>query len=218
MIVAIDGPAGAGKTSVAVAVASRLGFLRMDTGAMYRAVAVAVLDRDLDIDDPPAVAATVASVRMDLRDGRVSLDGGDVTRRVRDPDVTGAVSVVAANPAVRSALVPLQRHLAAGRDVVVEGRDIATVVFPDAEVKIFLTASPRERAARRGTQIGVASDPEQLAVLERDMLARDETDSTRSVSPLQRAQSAELIDSTEMDLGEVVERVVAIVNERRRRS
>ncbi|HWC14009.1 MAG TPA: (d)CMP kinase [Actinomycetota bacterium] len=216
MIVAIDGPAGAGKTSVAVAVASQLGFLHMDTGAMYRTIAVAVLDRHLDIDDPRAVAAAVASVRMELGNGLISLDGDDVTSRVRDPDVTRTVSLVAAHPAVRSALVPLQRQLATGRDVVVEGRDIATVVFPDAEVKIFLTASPRERVARRGTQIGVAADPQRLAALERDMLARDERDSTRSVSPLQRAESAELIDSTEMELDEVVDRVVAIVNERRR--
>lgn len=217
MIVAIDGPAGAGKSTVARASANELGFLHMDTGAMYRAVAVAVLDEELDADDRDAVHDAVRSVEMALGEENVRLGTRDVTDRIRQSDVTEAVSTIAAKPLVRAALVPLQRSLAAGRDVVVEGRDIATVVFPDAEVKIYLTASPRERASRRAIQLGTSVTSDSIDDLERGIRARDERDATRSVSPLQREPSAMFIDSTAMRLDEVVARVVSIVNAYRAR-
>lgn len=215
MIVAIDGPAGAGKSSVARGVAQRLGFLHMDTGAMYRTLTVAFLDRGLDVRNRAAVDATVRSIEMSLEDGRIKLDGVDVTGRVRDSDVTKEVSLVAAEPAVRAALIPLQRMLAEGRNIVVEGRDIASVVFPDAEVKIYLTASPEERAARRAAQLGIDMDRDGLDCLRREIRVRDERDATRAVSPLQRTATAELIDSTDLPLAEVIERVATIADQRR---
>jgi cytidylate kinase len=212
MIVAIDGPAGAGKSSVARAVAHRLGFAHMDTGAMYRAVTLAALDGDLDLSDPGPLAAAVGAIEMSLGDPIVKLRGDDVTARLRSTEVTEAVSAIAAQPTVRAALVPLQKQLARGHDVVVEGRDIGTVVFPEAEVKIYLTAAPEERARRRLRQLGSAIDH---ATLEDEMRARDIADASRRLSPLQQAPGAHRIDSTAMSLQDVTTAIVDLVARRR---
>jgi len=212
MIVAIDGPAGAGKSTVARAVAERLGFAHMDTGAMYRAVTIAVLAGDADPADPTTLGTVIAGIEMALDDPRVYLGGDDVTDRLRSPEVTDAVSSVAAEPAVRAALVPLQKQLADDHDVVVEGRDIGTVVFPTAEVKIYLTASPEQRARRRRLQLGLSTDD--VAVAE-EMRVRDAADASRSLSPLLQAEGAHRIDSTEMSFDEVTAAIVALVEQHR---
>jgi cytidylate kinase len=213
MIVAIDGPAGAGKSTTARSVAEALGFAHLDTGAMYRALTVAALDRGLDLEDRAALDETVAVLDVGIDDNHVELDGIDVSARIRDPDVTEAVARVAARPAVRAALVPLQRRLAAARDTVVEGRDIGTVVFPDADVKVYLTAAPAERARRRTKQLGLDDDERTVAELADDMATRDRTDSSRVVSPLQQAVGAHRIDSTGLTRDEVVNAIVSLVRD-----
>jgi cytidylate kinase len=198
MVIAIDGPAGAGKSSVAQAVARRLDFTYRDSGAMYRGVALAGLRRGV------APAALAAGVRIELGQ-RVLLDGEDVTEAIRTPEVSEAASRAAADPAVRTALVARQRRLLESGDWVVEGRDIGTAVVPGAEVKVFLTASPEERARRRAAELG--ADPQ--AVLEEQAI-RDERDRTRAHSPLERASGAVVLDTTGLPLEEVVRRVVAL--------
>lgn len=212
MIVAIDGPAGAGKSTTARAVAEALGFAHMDTGAMYRALTLAALDTALDLADRARLDEFVARMDVSLDDNTLTVDGTDVTSRLREPEITDAVARAAARPDVRAALVPLQRRLAERRDIVVEGRDIGTVVFPEAEVKVYLTATPAERARRRTRQLGLECDDDTVAV-EQDMAARDETDATREVSPLQQAPGAHRIDSTTMSLDQVVDAVVALVHQ-----
>jgi cytidylate kinase len=199
MVVAIDGPAGAGKSTVARRVAQALGFTYLDSGAMYRAVAFAALEGGAE----PAHVADQA--RIDLGD-RVLLDGRDVTADIRTPAVTEAASIAAADPAVRRAMVDHQRRLLAGGDWVAEGRDIGTVVAPDAEVKVFLTASPEARARRRAAELG-ADEATVLA----DQTLRDQRDTERAHSPLQAAPDAVTIDTTDLTLDEVVVRVVDLV-------
>jgi cytidylate kinase len=202
MLVAIDGPAGAGKSSVARAVARELGFTYLDSGAMYRAVAL------LAGREPGRPAAEVArDLRIELGD-RVVADGEDVTEAIRTPAVSGAASEVAADPEVRAAMVDLQRELLRAGDWVAEGRDIGTVVAPEAEVKVFLTASPEVRARRRAAERGEAG--EEGAVLA-EQHRRDERDRTREHSPLEPASDAHTIDSSGVDLAGVVERVIGLV-------
>jgi cytidylate kinase len=195
-VIAIDGPAGSGKSTVSRALARRLGLDRLDTGAMYRAVAWAALDRQVDPADQAAVAELARTIGISVAD-RVQVDGADITEAIRGPEVSGVVSVVAANPAVRAVLVQRQRRWVAERGGgVVEGRDIGSVVFPEAEVKIFLTASPDERARRR---------PEE----DRQALSRrDRLDSTRAVSPLGVADGARVIDTTDRQIEDIVDEVV----------
>lgn len=193
MLVAIDGPAGAGKSTVARAVADALGFTYLDTGAMYRCVALARL-RD-PAADPAALTIDVGAA--------VSLDGEDVTEAIRAPEVTDAASRVAADPAVREAMVARQRALIGAGDWVAEGRDIGTVVAPDAELKVFLDADPRERARRRALQAGRDVD----AVLA-EQEERDARDRGRETSPLDCAPDAMLLDTTGRTLSEVVDRIV----------
>lgn len=212
MIVAIDGPAGAGKTTVARAVADRLGFAHLDTGALYRVVTMLALEKGVDLDDAAGIAALIADADIAIVDGKVSVGTRDVTAAIRSTDVTAAVSQVAAHPAVRAALVPHQRA-AASSDVVIEGRDIGTQVFPDADVKVFLTANPRARALRRARELG-AEDA--LDRLESEIAARDRADSTRSASPLARATDAVELDTSDMPFDAVVDRVVAAVTDARR--
>ena len=201
MIVAIDGPAGAGKSTVARAVAAALGFTYLDTGAMYRCVALGQL-RDLRL------AAEVArSARIEVGDV-VRLDGADVSAEIRTPAVSEAASRAAADPAVREALVAQQRRIMARGDWVAEGRDIGTVVAPDAAVKVYLTASAQERARRRGGQLG--ADVESVLA---DQAARDRRDIGRAASPLVRAADAVELDTTELSLEQVVARVVALARE-----
>ncbi len=193
MVIAIDGPAGAGKSTVARAVAAALGFTYLDTGAMYRAVALARL-RGIDAPD------------IDFDDGSVTLDGEDVSDQIRTSEVTEAASRVSAEPEVRARMVTRQRELMREGDWVAEGRDIGTVVVPDAEVKVFLTADPRARAERRAKESG--ADVER--VLE-EQTARDERDTTRAQSPLVKADGAIELDTTGLSVDEVVDRIVGLV-------
>jgi cytidylate kinase len=203
-VVAIDGPAGAGKSTVARAVAERIGGIYLDSGAMYRAVALAALRRGID---PSRAGELAAIVSIELEPGIVILDGEEVTALIRDPAVTDAASVAAAVPEVREAMVGQQRALlASGGDWVAEGRDIGTVVWPQAEVKVFLTASPQARAERRAAELGlpVGEVLEQVA-------ERDARDSSRAHSPLRAADDAVTLDTTGLSLEAVVERVAALV-------
>ncbi len=199
MVIAIDGPAGSGKSTVAKAVAAALGFTYLDTGAMYRSVALESLRSGGD------AAAVAAGLTLSLGE-RVLLDGEDVTDEIRAPEVSELASRVAAEPAVRRAMVAQQQRLMAHGDWVAEGRDIGTVVMPEAELKVFLTATPEERARRRAAQIGA----EPAAVLAEQTI-RDQRDSTRADSPLQPAQDATWLDTTGLTLEQVVERVIALV-------
>jgi CMP/dCMP kinase len=201
-VVAIDGPAGAGKSSVAKALADRLGFTYLDSGAMYRSVALAALERGVE---PAAIAG---DVRIELGD-RVLLDGRDVTEEIRTPQVSEAASQAAADPHVRGAMADEQRRLLSEGDWVAEGRDIGTVVAPHAELKVFLTADPQERARRRAAQLGV--DP---ATVLAEQTIRDQRDLGREHSPLLAADDAVELDSTGLTLDGVVERIAGMVRER----
>jgi len=198
-VVAIDGPSGAGKSTVARAVADRLGFTYLDTGAMYRAVALAARERGVD---PGTIAAG-----LHVEPGeRIRVDGRDVTDEIRTPEVSEAASRAAADPAVREAVAAEQRRLLEAGHWVAEGRDIGTVVAPHAEVKVFLTADPAERARRRAAELGL----DEATVLA-EQTVRDERDETREHSPLQPATGAVVIDSTRMTLPQVVDRIAALV-------
>jgi cytidylate kinase len=202
MVIAIDGPAGAGKSTVARAVAAAIGFTYLDTGAMYRSVALASLRRD-------APAAELASQLEISLSERVLLDGEDVTEAIRTPEVTERASQVASDPAVRRAMVAEQQRIMADGDWVADGRDIGTVVAPDAELKVFLTATPAERARRRAAEMGADFE----TVLAEQMI-RDERDRTRAESPLRPAEGAVELDTTGLTLDEVVDRVVALIPDR----
>ena len=223
MIVAIDGPSGSGKSSVAREVARRCGLTYLDTGAMYRSVAHACLERGVDPADDAATAEVARGLAIEfLPDGegqRVIAGGEDVTAQIRTPEVERAVSPVSANPAVREAMVAAQRRFGETGDVIAEGRDIGTVVFPAADVKVFLSASPEARARRRAVQRGggdlargVGADvdaKEERAVLEA-LVRRDAYDSSRAASPLRPAADAARIDSSELSFEEVVRAVIAL--------
>ncbi len=197
-VVAIDGPVGSGKSTVARAVAARLGLAHLETGAMYRAVAFAVLRRGIEpVPEDPALAEVARTVRMDVGE-RLVVDGADVTEELRTPEVGRAVSVVAADPAVRAELVRRQRQWVADRGgAVVEGRDIGSVVFPDATLRVYLTASDEERARRRGGDETAA-----------DVARRDRLDSSRAASPLVVPEGAMVIDTTDRGVAEVVDEIV----------
>jgi len=216
-IVAVDGPAGSGKSSVCRGVAERAGMRYLDTGAMYRALTLAVLDAGIDPDDGRAVAKFAPSVQLVNGTNPVSPHIGigdrDVSAEIRGARVTEAVSAVSAVPEVRSILVDMQRAevsaaSAAGEGIVVEGRDIGTVVLPDADVKVFLTADPAERARRRAVQ---QEAPEAVAVTKQALLTRDAKDSSRAVSPLARADDAREVDTTHMSLDEVIDAVLELM-------
>lgn len=207
VIIAIDGPAGSGKSTIAREVAARLGFDYLDTGAMYRAVTLAAVRRGVDPADAEAVARIAREVSISLGD-KVVVDGDDATTAIRGAEVTRFVSTVAAHPAVRSELVRRQRQWAAGiSGAVVEGRDIGTVVFPDAQVQVFLTASEVERGERRALQDRRLDSGAVVA----DLARRDRLDSTRKSSPLRVADRAVVIDTTARTIDEVVEQVVALL-------
>jgi CMP/dCMP kinase len=207
MVIAIDGPAGAGKSSVARAVAAALGYTYMDSGAMYRSVALAALRRGVAPDE------VAGSVRITLGE-RVLLDGEDVSEAIRTPAVSEAASRAAADPAVRVAMVAVQRELLRdGGDWVAEGRDIGTAVAPDAELKVFLDADPAVRARRRAAELGV--DPGTVLA---EQAIRDERDRTRAHSPLKPAEGAVLLDTTGLELSDVVARIVALVRKPSQRS
>jgi cytidylate kinase len=209
LVIAIDGPSGAGKGTIARAVARRLGYRHVDTGAMYRAVAWLAGERRIPVSAEDAIAALAESARLDVAD-RVMIDGHDVTKAIRTPEMDHAAATVARMPAVRRALVARQRALGAGGGIVMEGRDIGTVVFPGADVKIYLDADPAERARRR------ASDPAHtgraaLADLATAMADRDHSDATRTTSPLVVASDAIRVDTTGVPVDEVVHTVMEAI-------
>ncbi len=209
MVIAIDGPAGAGKSTVARAVAAALGFTYLDSGAMYRCVGLAGLERDVGLDDGAALGELARSLTIGLGGGRIELDGCDVSDAIRAPRVADAASRVSVHPAVREALVARQRELIEVGRYVAEGRDIGTVISPDAPLKVFLTASAEERARRRAAQTG--EDEEAVLAAQRE---RDRRDETREHSALRAAPDAVEVDTTGLDLQEVVDRIVALARER----
>ncbi|KQO39173.1 MULTISPECIES: (d)CMP kinase [unclassified Aeromicrobium] len=217
LVVAVDGPSGSGKSSTARGVATRLSLAYLDTGAMYRAVTWALLQRGTDLGDPDAIARDAADVQIvsgtDPQAPTITADGTDVSQAIREDDVTAHVSPVAAVPQVRTLLVELQRRVIASADqgIVVEGRDIGSTVAPDAAVKVYLVADAEARAARRAAERGGA-DQEATAA---SLAARDRIDSTRATSPLTRADGAVQIDGTHLSLEEVVDAVAALVEEAR---
>lgn len=213
LVIAIDGPSGAGKGTIARAVAKRLGYQHVDTGAMYRALAWKGLHEAVDLADEPAMAALAGRVAFDVEDGRVQVDGEDVASAIRTPEMDVAASIVARQPRVREALIARQRAAGTRGGVVMEGRDIGTVVFPDAPVKIFLDASPDERARRRATDPAHASGKGSASISDVAvaLAERDRLDRTRTASPLAVAEDAIVIDTTELSIDEAVERVMRIV-------
>ena len=222
MIIAIDGPAGSGKSTVAKEVAKMLGFHYLDTGAMYRSIAWLALERGISLDDDEAVAqlARTETVVFSHEEGNplpsgVAIAGHDITLEIRTPRIDKAVSPVSAIPDVREALTQQQRAIAASENIVMEGRDIGTVVFPRAELKVFLTASAQERARRRALQNAQRGfgETDEAAILA-DIIRRDEADSTRAVAPLRPAEDAVMLDTTGMGIDEVC---AAIANLARRR-
>jgi cytidylate kinase len=209
MVIAIDGPAGAGKSTVARAVARTLGLTYLDSGAMYRCVALAALRAGAGLDDGAALGRLVGGLRLALEDGRVSLDGEDVTEAIRAAEVSAAASRVSVHPEVREAMVERQRALIAGGDYVAEGRDIGTVVSPDAALKVFLTASDVERARRRAAETG-----EPLADVREAQASRDARDREREHGALRAADDAVEIDTTGLSADQVAARIAELAAQR----
>ena len=221
LIIAIDGPAGAGKSTVAQSVARALGYTNLETGAMYRALALKALEHSVALDHEEALTSLAKCSRIELEPtpngNRVLLDGSDISQRIRRPDITDAASRVSVHPQVRAWMVDRQRQMGAGGGVVMEGRDIGTKVFPNAEVKIFLEASPRVRALRRVQQeTGSTADTGRIAAVAEEIRQRDERDRTRAASPLIAASGATVIDSSDLDVEQVVHRVLQLVRAKQR--
>lgn len=218
LIIAIDGPAGAGKSTIAARLARKLDYVNLESGAMYRALALKAIRNDISFDDEPALLALAQNSQIRLeptREGnRVFLDGMDVSQRIREQDVTNGASRVSVHPTVRRWMVERQRELGKGGGVIMEGRDIGTKVFPNAEVKIFLDAQPQVRQERRilqRTEKGAKTEAQRLAA---ELQERDLRDRTRAASPLVPAEDAVIIDSSHMSIDEVVERAEQLVRER----
>lgn len=216
LVIAVDGPSGAGKSTAGRALAARLGYTFIDTGAMYRALAAKALRSATSLDDEIALDALSRSTRIDLVDGgaRVLLDGIDVTATLRTQEVSTAASRVSRHPLVRRDMVARQQALGRGGGVVLDGRDIGTRVFPDADVKFYVDADPRARAERRYRELTAAGQSADLVTIENEIRERDHADSTRADSPLERADDAVLVDTTRLTPSEVVEVMASMVRER----
>lgn len=217
--VAIDGPSGAGKSTLARAAAAALGFLYVDTGAIYRTVGLSVRDRGVDPGDEAAVAEMLPPLRIELRyDGeggqRMFLNGRDVSGEIRLPEISRYASAVSALPVVRAYLMETQRDLARKHDVIMDGRDIGTVVLPDAEVKVFLTASAQARAERRCRELEERGTPQPFEEVLRDIEDRDFRDTHREAAPLRRAEDAALLDTSALDFRQSLEALLEIIRER----
>ena len=217
--IAIDGPSGAGKSTLARAIAGKLGYLYVDTGAIYRTVGYYARGRGLDLKDGEAVAAALPEVTVGMAYGEdglqhMLLNGEDVTEAIRLPEISLCASAVSAHPGVRAFLLEMQRKLAREHSVIMDGRDIGTVVLPDAEVKIFLTASPEARAERRWRELEQRGQQADLETVLRDIRQRDDQDEHRAAAPLRQAEDAVLLDTTRLDLEGSLEALLAIVKER----
>lgn len=217
MRIAIDGPAGAGKSTVSKAIAEKLKLNCLDTGAMYRAAALHMIEKGIDIADTKGVIAELENVDMQIKFiggvQHIFLGEEDVTGRLRTPEVTKGSSDIAVIPEVRVKLVELQRAFAKVHDVVMDGRDIGTYVLPDAEFKFYITATPRERAKRRYLEIKDARADASIEMIEKEIIARDKTDSSREFAPLKQAEDAILVDTTDMDKDTVIKYVLGVIGE-----
>jgi cytidylate kinase len=215
LVIAIDGPAGSGKSTIAARLAKKLGYINLESGAMYRALAFKALQQNVSLDDPEALRQLADNSTIQLEPqaegNRVLLDGCDVSQRIRQGDVTLAASRVSIHPPVREIMVARQRDMGANGGVVMEGRDIGTAVFPNADVKVFLDADARVRAERRVAQNGTLT-PEAAQRIVEDLVARDQRDRTRAVSPLVPAADAVIIDSTNLSIDDAVARVEQLAN------
>ena len=214
LTIAIDGPSGAGKGTVARAVAAALGYRHIDSGAMYRVVGWQAVQARVALEDEPSVARIAEMARIEIVPAGVFVDGADVTRAIRTPEIDRAAAAVARLPRVRAELVARQRAMGADGGIVMEGRDIGTVVFPGADVKVYLDASPEERARRRALDPAHSGGPTAVAEVVTALTARDELDRTRSASPLYAAPDASVIDTTGKPVAQVVEEVLEVVRRR----
>jgi cytidylate kinase len=214
LIVAIDGPSGAGKGTVARAVAAELGYRHVDSGAMYRAVGWKALQSGVPLDDETALTALAERSRIEVSAHAVTIDDADVTRAIRTPEIDRAAAAVARLPRVRTVLVDRQRSMGRAGGIVMEGRDIGTVVFPDADVKIYLDASAEERARRRAQDPAHTGVPRDLSTVATLLTERDRSDATRTASPLYAAADATVIDTTGMTISDVVSRVLGIARQK----
>ena len=217
MIITLDGPAGAGKSSAARALAARLGWCYMDTGAMYRAVALTALERGIPLEDSARIAALAEEVRIEFRDGRVNVDGRDVSVEIRTERITTATRPVADAPPVRDAMKRIQRRMAEGIDVVTEGRDQGSVVFPHAELKVFLTASPEERARRRHREEVSRGLTTTVDTVLASQTRRDDADCARPVGAMRQADDAVLLETDGLSAEEVLHRLAEMAEDCRRR-
>jgi len=212
IIITIDGPAGSGKSTVARQLADRLEFRFLDTGAMYRAVALAIVEAGVQESDDHEVARVADSVALRFEDDQLMLNGKDVTGAIRTPEVTAVSSIVASNPAVRSRMVELQRAIGIEGSMVTEGRDQGTVVFPDADHKFFITATLETRARRRQRELASGGSELSISIVQEQLRQRDERDEQRAHAPMKPADNAVIVDTSEMSIGEVVQHLVSRVH------
>ncbi|MCP5469127.1 MAG: (d)CMP kinase [Chlamydiales bacterium] len=211
MIIVIDGPAGTGKTTIAKMIAEKIGFHYFDTGALYRSLTVVLMEKGVDVKDSTRVHSVLQDFHFDAKEGRYFANGEDVTEKIRTPEVTGHVSAVAALPIVREMLIHVQRDFANERNAVFEGRDLGTVVFPSAHLKIFLTARPAVRAERRYLELkekGIGTTEKEVL---NQITERDHFDSTREIAPLKQAEDAHLIDTSDLTIEGVVKKIETLI-------